>query len=131
MRYKNKLYQFVCLFLQLIVYDGLWSLTPLSTIFQLYHGGQFYWWRKTEYQEKPNDLPQVTDKLNHIMLYHLSGIGTNWTIINIIVENSCMNKYFITYNIDMIENFCTCFWELQHDFWQNVVTSLSPVPIET
>jgi hypothetical protein len=65
------------------------------------------------------------------MLYHLSGIRTNWTIINIIVENSCMNKYFITYNIDMIENFCTCFWELQHDFWQNVVTSLSPVPIET
>ena len=45
--------------------------------FQLYRGGQFYWWRKPEYSEKTTDLPQVTDKVYHKMLYHLSGMRTH------------------------------------------------------
>jgi hypothetical protein len=45
-----------------------WCLTPLSAIFQLYHGDQFYWWKKPGYPRRTTDYGQATGKLYHLRL---------------------------------------------------------------
>jgi hypothetical protein len=77
---------------------GLWCLMPLSTPFQLYRGDQFYWWRKPEYPEKTADLPQVTVKLYHILLYEYTLPWTGFELTTLVVigtdcTGSCKSNY--------------------------------------
>jgi hypothetical protein len=38
----------------------LWGLTSLSTLFQVFRGSQFYWWRKPEYPQKTTFMKTIS-----------------------------------------------------------------------
>ena len=75
----------------------LWCSTSLSIICHLYHDGPFYWWRKSEYQEKTIDLPKVTDELYNVLYrIHLAMSRIRTHKVRMIGTNcigSCKSNY--------------------------------------
>ena len=61
------------------VTNGFGWFYGLSTIFHLYCGGHFHWWRKQEYPEKTTDMSQITPILHRMVV----GYTTTHAIVHI------------------------------------------------
>ena len=91
--------------LNIVFRGGLWCFNTTFnniSVICLYIGGTFYWRRNSEYLEKTTDLPQVTGKLYHILLYrvHLTWAGFDYAEL-VVIGIDCIgsnkgNYYTIT-----------------------------------
>ena len=89
--------------------DYLWCLMSLSTKFQNYMVAVSYWWRKPEYPEKTTNLPQVTDKLYHIMCrVHVSKAGFELATL-MVIYTDWIGSYKSNYHMIMTT---TAMWVL-------------------
>ena len=96
-------------------------LTPLSILFQLFRGGQFYWWRKSEYHEKTIGLPYVADKLYHIKCIEYTSPERGFQLTTLVVlctdcTTSCKSNY---HTITAVTALCIWFGiSIENGFYQ-------------
>ena len=76
----------------------LWYLTPLSTIFQLQ---PVLLVQETEYPEKTIYMLQITDKLDHIMLFHLHLALEGVRPYNAVIGTDCIGRCKSNYHTTM------------------------------
>jgi hypothetical protein len=80
-------------------------------IFQLYRGGQFYWWRKPEDPAKTTDLSQqITDKIYHILLYTSLFIRYIWDRIKLSASTNGPKIFSLSYRMKWLIRVPVCQW---------------------
>ena len=84
---------------------GLMVFNAIFNNFQLYRGGQFYFWRKLAYPEKTTDLSSVTNNFEVLyksFLYIRGDLGVSNVVLNATFNNILVISWRSLYSYNII-----------------------------